>query len=117
MSDRIFARRNVLPTAMAIAILRQHLCDIDHLINRTVVDGAASTLAAFALFQPIRRRVQDAVDRRVDRSRYDAARTLDAFTEHLRDEVDLDDLRADLISAVRRTMFLSHASLWLRARR
>lgn len=139
---------NLIPIAVAIAILRYRLYDIDHLINRTLVYGAtsgviavvffagivalqpllrpltegsdltvaASTLIAFALFQPIRSRVQSAVDRRFDRSRYDAARTLDAFTEDLRDEVDLDDLRGDLIGAVRQTMSPAHASLWLRER-
>jgi hypothetical protein len=139
---------NLLPIAVAVAILRHRLFDIDHLINRTLVYGgtsgliaivffagivalqpllrpltagsdlavAASTLVAFALFQPIRRWVQDAVDRRFDRSRYDAARALDAFTEDLRDEVDLDDLKGDLISAVRNTMSPAHASLWLRER-
>jgi hypothetical protein len=75
---------------------------------------AASTLLSFALFQPIRRWVQDAVDRRFARSRYDTARMLDGFAEQLRDEVDLDDLRADLIGAVSRAMAPAHSSLWLR---
>jgi len=77
---------------------------------------AASTLISFALFQPIRRRVQDSVNRRFDRSRYDAARTLDLFADRLRDEVDLDALRGDLLGAVHTTMSPTHASLWLRER-
>lgn len=75
---------------------------------------AASTLLSFALFQPIRRRMQGAVDRRFDRSRYDAAHTLDTFADDLRDEVDLDALRSELLGAVSRTMSPAHASLWLR---
>jgi hypothetical protein len=77
---------------------------------------AASTLFSFALFQPIRRRVQDAVNRRFDRSRYNAARTVDGFADQLRDEVDLDELRVDLLGAVQLTMAPAHVSLWLRER-
>jgi hypothetical protein len=78
---------------------------------------AASTLVSLALFQPVRRRVQNAVDRRFDRSRYDAARTVDAFADVLRDEVDLDEVRADLIGSVQQTMSPTHTSLWLRESR
>jgi hypothetical protein len=74
----------------------------------------ASTLLSFALFQPIRGRIQDAVNRRFDRARYDAARTLDVLANRMRDEVDIDTLRADLLGAVERTMAPTHASLWLR---
>jgi hypothetical protein len=77
---------------------------------------AAATLLSFALFQPVRRVVQGAVDRRFDRSRYDAARMLDQFADRLRDEVDLDALRAHLLGSVRQTMGPSHTSLWLRKR-
>jgi hypothetical protein len=75
---------------------------------------AASTLGSLALLQPIRRRVQNAVDRRFDRARHDAARTIEAFAEQLRDEVDLDALRTDLLGAVQQTMAPAHSSLWLR---
>jgi hypothetical protein len=60
--------------------------------------------------------VQDAVDRRFDRSRYNSARTVDAFAEVLREEVDLDEVRADLIGSVQQTMAPAHTSLWLRER-
>ena len=113
-----FAALFALPIAIAIAILRYRLYDIDRIISRTiawamisgvlvgafvvlvvglqatlaeVIEGetlavAMSTLAACALFQPVRSRVQRAVDRRFDRARYDAQRTADAFAERLRDE-------------------------------
>jgi hypothetical protein len=77
---------------------------------------AASTLVSLALFQPVRRRVQDAVDRRFDRSRYNAARTVDGFADQLRDEVNLDELRADFLGVVQLTMAPAHTSLWLRDR-
>jgi hypothetical protein len=132
-----------MPVAVAVAVLRYRLWDLDRLISRTVtyavVTGllvvpyllivpaatrlfqgwgslavAAATLAAAALFQPLRRRVQDLVDRRFNRRRYDAARTLDAFSARLREQVDLDALEAELLAVVDQTVAPAEASLWLR---
>jgi hypothetical protein len=127
-----------------VTVLRYRLWDLDRLVSRTVTYAlvtallavpyvlilpaatrlaggsgslavAAATLAAAALFQPLRRRVQDLVDRRFNRRRYDAARTVDRFAVRLRDQVDLDALRAELQAVVDQTVQPTQASLWLRA--
>ena len=134
---------NAMPLAIGAAILRYRLYDIDRIISRTlawalltvvlglayagVVLGlgrllpdssslvvAAATLAVAAVFQPVRRRIQAAVDRRFNRHRYDAARTIQAFSGRLREEVDLDSLSAELLTVVDQTMQPERATLWLR---
>jgi hypothetical protein len=133
----------VLPVALGAAILRYRLYDLDRIISRalaygllTVVLGggyavvvlglgqllgqgsslavAAATLAVAALFQPARRRVQQAVDRRFNRRRHDAAQSIEAFSGRLRDQIDLDTLTAELLGVVDQTMQPTRASLWLR---
>jgi hypothetical protein len=133
----------LLPVAIGAAILRYRLYDLDRIISRTLAYGlltvllgggyaavvlglgrllpqgsslvvAAATLAVAAVFQPLRRRVQQAVDRRFNRRRHDAAETIQAFSTHLRDQLDLDTLGAELLAVVDQTMQPTQASLWLR---
>jgi hypothetical protein len=132
-----------LPICIGIAILRYRLYEIDRLISRTLtyailtgvlagvfigivvlatdvlpfsspVAVAASTLAAAGLFNPLRGRVQRAVDRRFNRARYDAEAIVTAFTLRLRDAVDLDTVRGELLLAVERAVEPTHASLWIK---
>jgi len=132
-----------VPVSVAVAVLRYRLWDLDRLISRTVTYAlvtallilpyllivpvairllqgsgslpvAGATLAAAAAFQPLRRRVQALVDRRFNRRRYDAARTLEGFAARLREQVDLDALAAELLAVVNQTVQPTRASLWLR---
>jgi hypothetical protein len=133
-----------MPLATGAAILRYRLYDLDRIISRTVAYGlltlilgggyavvvlglgqllgrdsslvvAAATLCVAALFQPLRRRVQAVVDRRFNRRRYDATRTVEHFAARLRDQVDLDALHSELLAVVDQTMQPTQASLWLRS--
>lgn len=135
---------SLVPVAIGIAILRYGLYEIDRIITRTLSYGAvsavllivyagvavvpavlfdvrsdllvaAATLAAAGVFQPLRRRVQASVDRRFNRTRYDAVRTVDAFVSGLRDRTDLGALAGDLTGVVHRTVQPAHATVWLRA--
>jgi hypothetical protein len=80
----------------------------------TPVAVAASTLAAAALFNPLRRRVQRAVDRRFNRARYDADAAVAAFAARLKDAVDPDAARAELLDVVHRSLEPAHVSVWIR---
>jgi hypothetical protein len=84
--------------------------------NRSSLGVAGATLTAAALFQPLRRRVQQAVDRRFDRRRYDAARTIEGFSARLSQEVDLDMLSGELLGVVDQTMEPTTVWLWLQPR-
>ncbi len=133
----------LLPLATGAAILRYRLYDLDRIISRTVAYGlltvllggtyagvvlglgqllgrrsslavAAATLVVAAAFQPARRRIQELVDRRFNRRRYDAAQTIQAFSARLRQQVDLDSLTGELLGVVEQTMQPTSVSLWLR---
>ena len=135
-----------VPVSMGVAILKYRLYDIDRLISRTVayaiitgllvgvyaglvllatqvfrfhstVAVAAATLAAAALFAPVRSRVQRVVDRRFNRARYDAERMVAAFAARLKDTVDLDSVRDDLAGMVHQALEPAHVSLWINKRR
>jgi hypothetical protein len=118
--DRIINRTLVygLLSALLAGVYAAGVFLLGGLVNRagggSELAVAASTLAVAALFQPARRRVQQAVDRRFDRRRYDAGRTLEQFSARLRDEIDLDTLTTELLGVVDRTVQPAAASLWLR---
>jgi hypothetical protein len=98
--------------AGAVLMLQTMLGDV---IGGQTVAVAGSTLLAAALFQPLRRRVQTAVDHRFNRARYDAERTTTDFAERLRDEVDIDHLRTALATTASGAVHPSGVAVWLRS--
>ena len=133
----------LVPVAIGAAIARYRLYDVDRIVSRTLAYGlltlmlgggyvgmvvglgqllgrssslavAGATLAVAAVFHPARRRIQDLVDRRFNRRRYDAARTIEAFAARLRQQVDIDALTAQLLAVVDKTVQPAMVLLWLR---
>ena len=134
-----------IPLACTVAVLKYRLYEIDRITSGTVayaivtgllvglytglvllatrvlplrgpVAVAGSTLAAAALFSPLRRRVQEVVDRRFNRARYDADRTLAAFADRLKDAVDLESVRDDLAGVVHHALEPADVTVWVRPR-
>jgi hypothetical protein len=132
-----------LPLSIGVGVLKHRLYEIDRLLSRTIsymlltgllvgvfaglvvlttrvlpfsspVGVAASTLAAAALFNPLRRRLQHVVDRRFNRARYDAEATVSAFTSQLRNATDLDNISRALVAVVETSVAPTHTSLWMR---
>lgn len=97
-----------------VVLLQQLVNGVTGQVGQSPLIIAGSTLAIAALFQPLRRRIQWMIDRRFYRRKYDAARTLAAFSASLRNEVDLSELREHLVAVVQETMQPSQVSLWLR---
>jgi hypothetical protein len=118
--DRIINRTLVygLLTVLLGAVYTAGVFGLGQLLNPVTGESAlavaASTLAVAALFQPALRRIQQTVDRRFNRRRYDAAKTIEAFSTRLRDEIDLDTLSSELLAIVDQTMEPTRVSLWLR---
>ena len=121
--DRLISRTigwamvtGVLAGVFAVGLLGLQALFADYTQGQTLA-VAASTLVAFALFQPVRRRVQRAVDRRFDRARYDGERMATAFAERLRDKVDLTELETDLALTVGMALHPRSTGVWIRERR
>ena len=131
-----------LPVGIGVAVMKYRLYEIDRIISRTlayaIVTGllvgvyaglvllttqvfrvhtpvavAAATLAAAALFNRLRRRVQNLVDHRFNRARYDADKTVAAFAARLKNAVDLDSVRDDLTGVVHQALEPAHVSVWI----
>jgi hypothetical protein len=119
--DRLISRTvswavvsSVLVIAFAVAVVALQAI-LDPFTQGETIAVAGSTLVAFALFQPLRRHVQSVVDRRFDRARYDAERTVEGFSVGLRDEFDLERLGGELSAVVGRALAPTSVGVWLRA--